>query len=113
MLQSAELILTYAAQYSKDEFVANVQLQDSVIRRLLVIAEAARRVSEATRQALPRSQQHNSIVSLLKDTNGFEDGLRNYCFGSNPKFLPMILSNQRSGSASGKTQLGIGLETTA
>jgi uncharacterized protein with HEPN domain len=53
MLQSAELILTYTAQCSKDEFVANVQLQDSVIRRLLVIAEAARRVSDATRQALP------------------------------------------------------------
>lgn len=52
MLQSAELILTYTAQSSKDEFVANVQLQDSIIRRLLVIAEAARRVSDTTRQAL-------------------------------------------------------------
>jgi len=53
MLQSAELILTYTAQCSKDEFIANVQLQDSVTRQLLVIAEAARRVSEITRQALP------------------------------------------------------------
>ncbi len=52
MLQSAELIMTYTVQCSKDEFVADVQLQDSVIRRLLVIAEAARRVSEATRQTL-------------------------------------------------------------
>jgi uncharacterized protein with HEPN domain len=47
------MIMTYTAQSSKDEFVANVQLQDSVIRRLLIIAEAARRVSEATRQTLP------------------------------------------------------------
>lgn len=53
MLQSAELILAYTAQVSEAEFVANVQLQDSVIRRLLVIAEAARRVSETTRQILP------------------------------------------------------------
>ncbi|MBW4468521.1 MAG: DUF86 domain-containing protein [Pegethrix bostrychoides GSE-TBD4-15B] len=53
MLQSAELIATYTAQRSQAEFVENVQLQDSVIRRLLVIAEAARRVSEATRQRLP------------------------------------------------------------
>ncbi len=51
MLQSAELIVTYTAQCSKAEF--NVQLQDSVIQRLLVIAEAARRVSETTRQNLP------------------------------------------------------------
>ncbi|XGV86900.1 MAG: DUF86 domain-containing protein [Limnothrix sp. BL-A-16] len=53
MLQSAELILTYTAQCSKDEFIANVQLQDSVIRRLLVIAEAARRISKNTWQSLP------------------------------------------------------------
>lgn len=46
MLQSAELSMNYTAQYSKDQFVGNVQLQDSVIRRLLVIAEAARRVSK-------------------------------------------------------------------
>ena len=52
MLQSAELIMSYTAQCSKDEFVENVQLQDSVIRRLLVIAEAARRVSESTRRTL-------------------------------------------------------------
>ncbi len=31
MLQSAELIMTYMAQCEKDEFVNNVQLQDSVI----------------------------------------------------------------------------------
>jgi uncharacterized protein with HEPN domain len=45
--------MTYLAQCSKAEFVDNVQLQDSVIRRRLVIAEAARRVSETTRQTLP------------------------------------------------------------
>jgi uncharacterized protein with HEPN domain len=50
MLQSAELIASYTDQISKDEFIQNVQLQDAVIRRLLVIAEAAHRVSEITRQ---------------------------------------------------------------
>lgn len=52
MLQSAELILTYTTPCSKDDFMANVQLQDSVIRRLLIIAEAARRVSDITKQSL-------------------------------------------------------------
>jgi uncharacterized protein with HEPN domain len=75
MLQSAELILTYTAQCSKDEFVANVQLQDSVIRRLLVIAEAARRVSDATRQALPNiswqeiNGMRNRLVHEYDDVN--------------------------------------------
>jgi uncharacterized protein with HEPN domain len=75
MLQSAELILTYTAQCSKDEFVANIQLQDSVIRRLLVIAEAARRVSDTTRQALPNvswqeiNGMRNRLVHEYNDVN--------------------------------------------
>jgi uncharacterized protein with HEPN domain len=75
MLQSAELILSYTAQCTKDEFVANVQLQDSVIRQLLVIAEAARRVSDATRQALPNvswqeiNGMRNRLVHEYDDVN--------------------------------------------
>ncbi len=67
MLQSAELALSYTAQRSKDEFIADVQLQDAVIRRLLVIAEAARRVSANTRQALPNIpwQEINGIRNRL------------------------------------------------
>ena len=67
MLQSAELIMTYMAQRSKDEFIENVQLQDSVIRRLLIIAEAARRVSETARQTLPNIswQEINGIRNRL------------------------------------------------
>ena len=75
ILQSAELIMNYTAQYSKDEFVGNVQLQDSVIRRLLVIAEAARRVSEPTRQTLPNiswqeiNGMRNRLVHEYDDVN--------------------------------------------
>lgn len=75
MLQSAELILTYTAQCSQDEFIANVQLQDAVIRRLLVIAEAARRVSDASRQALPNiawqeiNGMRNRLVHEYDDVN--------------------------------------------
>ena len=75
MLQSAELIMTYTAQCSKAEFVGNVQLQDSVIRRLLVIAEAARRVSEPTRQTLPNvswqeiNGMRNRLVHEYDDLN--------------------------------------------
>ena len=75
MLQSAELIMSYTAQCSKDEFVENVQLQDSVIRRLLVIAEAARRVSETTRQTLPNiswqeiNGMRNRLVHEYDDIN--------------------------------------------
>jgi uncharacterized protein with HEPN domain len=75
MLQSAELIITYINQCKKDEFIDNIQLQDSVIRRLLVIAEAARRVSEATRQTLPNvswqeiNGMRNRLVHDYDDVN--------------------------------------------
>jgi uncharacterized protein with HEPN domain len=75
MLQSAELILNYTAQCSKDEFIANVQLQDSVIRWLLVIAEAARRISEPTRQGLTKvswqeiNGMRNRLVHEYDDVN--------------------------------------------
>jgi uncharacterized protein with HEPN domain len=76
MLQSTELIMTFTtAQCSKAEFIANVQLQDSVIRRLLVIAEAARRVSETTRKTLPNiswqeiNGMRNRLVHEYDDVN--------------------------------------------
>ena len=75
MLQSAELVVIYTAQCSKAEFAENVQLQDSVIRRLLVIAEAARRVSEPTRQILSNvswqeiNGMRNRLVHEYDDVN--------------------------------------------
>ncbi len=75
MLQSAELIIQYTSGYSKDDFIANIQLQDSVIRRLLVIAEAARRVSENTLQNLSNiswreiNGMRNRLVNEYDDIN--------------------------------------------
>lgn len=75
MLQSAELIVQYTAKCSKDEFVENIQLQDSVIRRLLIIAEAARRVSETMRETLPNipwreiNGMRNRLVHEYDDVN--------------------------------------------
>ena len=75
MLQSSELIIQYTAEYSKDDFIENIQLQDSVIRRLLVIAEAARRVSETTRQNLSNiswreiNGMRNRLVHEYDDIN--------------------------------------------
>uniref|UniRef100_B8HT74 DUF86 domain-containing protein n=1 Tax=Cyanothece sp. (strain PCC 7425 / ATCC 29141) TaxID=395961 RepID=B8HT74_CYAP4 len=53
MLESAKLAVRYVAEKSKTDFCSDVQLQDAVIRRLAIIGEASRRVSEATRQNLP------------------------------------------------------------
>lgn len=48
--ESARLVSAYLEDVSMDDFVRNVQLQDSVIRRLEIIGEAAGRVSAPFRQ---------------------------------------------------------------
>jgi uncharacterized protein with HEPN domain len=53
MLQSAQIVRNYMAGRSQDELETDLQLQDAVIHRLLIIGEASRRVSEKTRQTLP------------------------------------------------------------
>jgi uncharacterized protein with HEPN domain len=53
MLQSAEIIMSYVARRSRSELTTDLQFQDAIIRRLLIIGEAARRISEPTRQTLP------------------------------------------------------------
>ena len=53
ILASARTIRSYVAGVSRQEFLGNMQLQDSVIRRLEILGEAEGRVSSAFREANP------------------------------------------------------------
>lgn len=53
VLIAAKLALTYVAGKTQEEFLADTQCQDAVIRRLEIIGEAARRLSRQTRTTLP------------------------------------------------------------
>jgi uncharacterized protein with HEPN domain len=53
MLEAAELVHTYMANVSYDEFWDNSEKRDAVALRLAIIGEAARQVSSATERALP------------------------------------------------------------
>ncbi len=53
ILEATRLAEAYTADKTESEFLSQVQCQDAVIRRLEVIGEAARRVSEETKRALP------------------------------------------------------------
>ncbi len=52
ILHSAQRILDYVAERSIHDFYDDVQLQDSVIRRLLSMGKIAPRISIETRQTL-------------------------------------------------------------
>lgn len=53
ILDAARLALVYVSDKTKEEFDNDIQCQDAVIRRLEIIGEAARRVSEQTKIKLP------------------------------------------------------------
>ncbi len=75
ILQSAQLIIRYIDRCSKEDFICNMQLQDSVIRRLLIIAEAVRRVSDTTKLKFPAiawqeiNGMRNRLVHQYDDVN--------------------------------------------
>jgi len=52
MLQSAQIVMNYIAGRSQNELATDLQFQDAMIRRLLIIGEASNRVSETTRKTL-------------------------------------------------------------
>jgi len=53
ILDAARLALSYTESTNEEAFYKDIQRQDSVIRRLEIIGEAARRISEQTRVAFP------------------------------------------------------------
>jgi uncharacterized protein with HEPN domain len=53
ILESIGLINTYTQGISQDAFIENIQLQDSVIRRLEVIGEAVKHIPVGIRRRYP------------------------------------------------------------
>lgn len=53
ILEAAKLAIEYVGDKTREEFFRDLQCQDAVIRRLEIIGEAARRISEEMRIALP------------------------------------------------------------
>jgi uncharacterized protein with HEPN domain len=49
ILEAAKLAVSYLTGRTDEEFLADTQCQDAVIRRIEIIGEAARRVSEQIR----------------------------------------------------------------
>jgi uncharacterized protein with HEPN domain len=53
VLASAQLVRTYLAGLSKDDFLASTQVQDAVLRRIELIGEGVKSVPPAWRERHP------------------------------------------------------------
>jgi uncharacterized protein with HEPN domain len=54
ILESAKIAFNYVFDKDWDKFYEDVQCQDAVVRRIEIIGEAARRVSQETRDKYPQ-----------------------------------------------------------
>jgi uncharacterized protein with HEPN domain len=53
ILDSSRLAVRHLGDVSREQFSGDIERQDAVIRRLLIVGEAARRVSQETRDRMP------------------------------------------------------------
>ena len=53
MLNSAKLAMGYLEKSDKETFLSDVRTQDAVVRRIEIIGEASKRLSEQSRASLP------------------------------------------------------------
>ena len=61
MLDSARLAMNYLEKTDKATFLSDVRTQDAVVRRIEIIGEASRRLSEQCRASLPELPWHAMI----------------------------------------------------
>jgi uncharacterized protein with HEPN domain len=61
IIDACTLAVQYVKGKSLEDFLSDIQCQDAVIRRLEIIGEAARRISDGTREAHPELPWHKMI----------------------------------------------------
>lgn len=91
MLQSAEIVMDYIAGRSRQDLTTDLQLQDAIIRRLLIIGEAAKRVSQPTRNQLttiPWSVINGMRNRLVHEYDGID---LDVVWDTAVKSLPMLV----------------------
>lgn len=62
IVEAARLAMEYVKSASQEAFLKDVQRQDAVVRRLEIIGEAARRISDETREAHPEVPWHQMVA---------------------------------------------------
>jgi len=73
ILESARLVLQYVSDNTLDEFLDDVKSQDAVVRRFILIGEAARRISPETRDRYPQVPWRDMIDMRNLVIHEYED----------------------------------------
>ena len=91
ILTSAQLIRAYVEGVDVDEFLTNTQLQDSVIRRIEVIGEAAGRISPQFQRAHPEIPWRDIIGMRNRMIHEYDDIDFNIVWNTAQYSIPLLL----------------------
>ena len=89
---SAAAIRSYIEGVSRDEFLANAQLQDSVTRRIEIIGEAAGRLSSAFRERHPQIPWARIRGMRNRMIHGYEDIDMDIVWDTVEQHIPRLIS---------------------
>jgi uncharacterized protein with HEPN domain len=73
ILEAARIVMQYVSGKSLDEFLQDLQCQDAVVRRFILIGEAARRISPETQGQYPQIPWHEMISMRNLVVHEYED----------------------------------------
>ena len=84
--ESVEKIMLYTKELDEQDFYESTEKQDAVIRRLEIIGEAAKKISQQTRDAYPNIP--------WKEMSGMRDVLIHEYFGVSPSIVWNVIRNE-------------------
>ena len=91
IFMSAQLIRSYVEGVGLDDFLTNIQLQDSVIRRIEIIGEAAGRVSPQFRESHPEIPWGEMIGMRNRMIHGYDDIDLDIVWNTTQESIPVLL----------------------
>lgn len=91
ILESARTIMAYVAGTTRQDFLRDTQVQDSVIRRLEIIGEAAGRVSPEYRDAHPEIQWSEIRGMRNQMIHGYDDINMDIVWDTVERDIPLLI----------------------
>lgn len=96
ILKSIGLIESYLENKTEDDFMYSQQMQDAVVRRIEIIGEAAKRISNETKKRYPQipwRQMTGMRDIIAHEYDGIDYGIVwNTCEASLPELKEQLLS---------------------
>lgn len=92
ILEAAKLAVTYVGDKTKEAFLKDLQCQDAVIRRLEIIGEAARRISEKTKNTFRNIPWYEMVGMRNVMINDYDDVDMVIVWETVQNDLPLLIS---------------------